>query len=57
MLNRHSQSFDITLLQVCLTNQGFSALRLELYYVYLTKLSRSLIVVRATLRQSVCLWT
>jgi len=45
------------ILQVCLTNQGFSALRMELYYVYLTKLSRSLIVVRATLRQSVCLWT
>ena len=45
------------ILQVCLTNQGFSGLSMELYYVYLTKLSRSLIVVRATLRQSVCLWT
>jgi hypothetical protein len=45
------------ILQVCLTNQGFTALRIELYYIYLTRLSRSLIVVRAKLRQSVCLWT
>jgi hypothetical protein len=45
------------ILQVCITNQGFTVLHMELYYVYLTKLSRSLIVVRAALRRSVCLWT